>query len=150
MHMLYPWISLEHLRPLRSDSRPVSRWCPFLLPLYSLGVCGGHRERTKRPGQPPHPTSCNNPLANVRLKLGGFESRSNTTNFYHGFLPVELGCDFNVLMPASKLASCRSEPFSRVLPASNSSALPRIAAQLGVAMYSLVGNITSRTMIHQW
>lgn len=121
MHVLYPWVSSEHLKPLRSDSRLVSRWCPCLLPLVSVVKGRKGLDSLLIP-------SCNKPLAKLRLQYGVFESHSNTTKLYHGSCCVELWYNFPFLMPVSKLASCRLEPFSRVLPASNSGALPRNAA----------------------
>lgn len=126
MRVLYAWIhNSEYLGPLRSESRPSGQQRPLLLLLVCFGGCGGHRERTKRPGQAPCPALCNKPLEKSSLKLGVF---SNTTKLCHGFPCVELRYNFPFLTPASKLTSCRLEPFSRALPASNSCALLRNAA----------------------
>lgn len=99
----------------------------------------------KRPGQPPHTISCTKSHVKLRLKLGGFESHSNTTKPNRGFPSVEFPFNFPFLTPASKLASCKLEPFSRVFPVLH----PRNAAWLEVAMCSLVGSVTSQATIHQ-
>lgn len=136
--------------PLRFHSRPESHQCPLLLPLVSLSVCGGHRKRTKKPGQPPHPASCNKPIVKLTLKLGFFESHSNITKLYRGFPCVELRYNFPFLMPVSNWYLAGWSQFSRVLPASNSGACPRNSAWLGAAVYSCVGSVTSQATLQQY
>lgn len=70
---MFPWISLEHPRPLGCEIRPASWWHPCLLPLVPLGVWGGYTpEKNGQKGLDSLPTLSHwtSPLQSQDLTLG--------------------------------------------------------------------------------